>query len=152
MKTCKSEGCNSRVFGGGYCLRHQTQREKPTMRKRISIREAYEKKRSADRQYYIEAINLNKKKNNGICMCDECGNRIHQPTGSNVAHIISKGANNTLYHDIRNHVILGKGAMFGECDCLWKFDNSGNRLQMRIYDHTESIRELLNYEYYQKKI
>lgn len=100
------------------------------------------------KQYYLEAITANIFKNKGVCLCDECNERISHPKGRNCAHIVGSGANPTLYFDKRNHFILGKGPIFNECDCLWKFDESGEKETMKIYPRYVEIRETLNREYY----
>ena len=98
--------------------------------------------------YYRQAIALNIIKNKSVCRCDECGSPIKHPTGRNVCHIIGSGANKELYLDKRNNFILGKGEMFGECNCGWSFDESGEKSEMEIYPKYLEIRETLNREYY----
>lgn len=105
----------------------------------------------ADREYYAKAIHANIVKNKGRCRCDECDHKIDYPIGRNVAHLIGKGANLALYHDIRNHVILGKGPMFNECNCLWKLDESGEWEEMKLAEHIKQVKQQLTNEYYTKK-
>lgn len=104
-----------------------------------------------DREYYAKAIHANIVKNKGRCKCDECGREIKYPIGRNVAHLIGKGANLALYHDIRNHVILGKGEMFNECNCLWILDESGEWEKMKLAEHIKQVKQQLTKEYYNKK-
>lgn len=104
-----------------------------------------------DREYYAKAIHANIIKNKGRCKCDECGHKIDYPIGRNVAHLIGKGANLALYHDIRNHVILGKGEMFNECNCLWILDESGDWEKMKLAEHIKQVKQKLTKEYYTKK-
>lgn len=104
-----------------------------------------------DREYYAKAIHANIVKNKGKCKCDECGHKIDYPIGRNVAHLIGKGANLALYHDIRNHVILGKGEMFNECNCLWILDESGEWEKMKLAEHIKQVKQQLTKEYYTKK-
>jgi len=103
------------------------------------------------KKYYVRALVLNSNKNNGKIRCDECGELIKHPTGSNVCHIVGKGANLTCYFDVRNHFILGKGEMFGECECKQKFDDRGEKKNMKIYEQYLKIRDDLNSGYYNKK-
>lgn len=49
-----------------------------------------------NKEYYAKAIESNKKLNNGVCVCENCPKVISNPTGSNVSHIISAGANAAL--------------------------------------------------------
>jgi hypothetical protein len=104
-----------------------------------------------DRDYYAKSIHANIVKNKGFCRCDECCERIRNPTGRNVAHLIGKGANLALYHDRRNHVILGKGDIYGECNCLWMLDESGEWEKMKLADHIKQVKQQLTNEYYNKK-
>lgn len=104
-----------------------------------------------DREYYAKAIHANIVKNKGRCKCDECGYKIDYPIGRNVAHLIGKGANLALYHDIRNHVILGKGEIFNECNCLWILDESGEWEKMKLAEHIKQVKQQLTKEYYTKK-
>lgn len=105
----------------------------------------------ANNKYYLDAILRNKEKNGGICRCDECGEEIKHPTGRNVAHIIGSGANLALYHKIDNHLILGKGDMFGECNCLFEFDESGRWQQMKVAEHVKEVKQRLTAMYYDNK-
>jgi len=151
-KTCLKEGCNYNRFGGGYCKFHQYLRTDKPVKKLLTRTPIKKKDRSAeiqeDNAYYSRAIQINIKNNNGVCLCQECNHEIKQPVGRNVAHLIGKGANKALYHDIRNHVILGKGEMFGECNCLWKFDESGEWESMKIAKRVIEIKVVLLREYY----
>lgn len=141
--------CGNNVFGGGYCIRHQYLRtdKKPKQVKAVFDKESANENKS----YYAKAIFLNIKKNNGRCKCDECGEDINKPTGRNVCHIIGKGANTALYHDVRNHLVLGKGELFGECNCGWMFDESGSWEEMNVALYARQTKETLNLEYYNRK-
>lgn len=101
-------------------------------------------------QYYLQAILDNQKANDGKCRCDECGNLIAHPTGRNVCHIVGSGANKKLYFDLRNRFILGKGALFNECNCGATFDDKGLKSTMNIFPKYEDIRIRLNNEHYTK--
>lgn len=84
-----------------------------------------------DRQYYAKAILNNITTNKGKVRCEECGQVITTPTGRNVHHIIAGSTDRKLYHDIRNHFILGKGEIFNECNCGPTFDNTTKPMKIR---------------------
>lgn len=119
------------------------------MRGKKPVTESYEdiEWRNKRNKYYLEAITDNIQRN-GICRCDECNNPIRNARGSNVCHIVGAGANKLLYLDKRNNFILGKGQLFGQCDCGVKFDDRGMKETMNIYPRYLEIREILNNEYY----
>lgn len=94
-------------------------------------------------QYYISALLDNWVKNNGVCRCDECRSFIDDPTGRNVSHIISAGANRSLYLDPENNRVLCL-----DCEDKW---TTGDRSTMKIYPNTEEIRIRLTNKYYQNK-
>lgn len=93
-----------------------------------------------DVKYYKLAVAKNINENKGKCICKECGAQIINPTGRNVSHIVARGANPKLYHDITNHFIL-----CFECEFTW---TNGDRTTMKIYPESEKTREKLNYKYY----
>jgi len=140
--------CKSR----GQCIKCSTKykRTKKKTHKKPANSHKRQQQIEDNKKYYAKAIMANIEKNGGVCRCDECGRKISYPIGRNVAHLTGMGSNLTLYHDIRNHVILGKGEMFGECNCLWKFDESGEWEKMKIAEHVKQIKETLDYEYYNK--
>lgn len=151
-KTCKADNCSFNVFGGGYCIRHQyfINDKKPKAIRKTVLKPIIDKEAiTANKSYYAKAIFANIERNKGKCRCDECGREIKTPTGRNVCHIIGKGANTALYHDIRNHLILGKGEIHDECNCGWLFDESGRWHEMKVAEHVKQIKEQLNKEYYQ---
>lgn len=88
-------------------------------------------------QFYKAMINRNIQRNQGVCRCDNCKREIQRPIGRNVAHIISKGADSSLYLNPLNHFILGRGEIFDQCDCLEEFDNGIHRQEMNIYEESE---------------
>jgi 5-methylcytosine-specific restriction endonuclease McrA len=93
-----------------------------------------------NQEYYANAIAANKKKNYGLCVCENCSKTIPNPKGSNVSHIVSAGANTALYLDIENHFIL-----CGVCEAVWScFDKT----TMNIYKESEERRIRLNHKYY----
>lgn len=94
-------------------------------------------------QYYKRCIAENIIKNKDCARCDNCGEKIRKPTGRNVGHIISSGANSRLYHEPLNHFMLGKGELFGECGCLHEFDEGTDRQSMNIYEESERRRTYL---------
>lgn len=98
--------------------------------------------------YYRQAIGRNILKNKGVSKCDECGEPIKSPNGRNVCHLIGSNANPALYLDPENHLILGKGPLYGECDCGWKFDESGERETMKIWPVAAERIERLNFKYH----
>lgn len=103
------------------------------------------KKKSAEivksKAYYELAINQNKKQNRGKCICENCGDEIKNPTGRNVSHIISGGANSALYLDMLNHFIL---CFF--CENTW---TNEDKTTMGIYEESEIRKEKLNHKYYE---
>lgn len=101
-----------------------------------------QRKIQRNKNYYRWAIAANIAKNNGKCICEECGTEIPYPTGANVSHIVAGGANNMLYDDPINHEILCK-----PCEDIW---TNGERSKMRIFPETEAIREELNLKHYTK--
>lgn len=104
----------------------------PTKKQQDSIK--------TSKQYYRSAIESNVAQNKGKCVCENCDVIIAAPTGSNVSHIISKGANRALYFDPINHFILCM-----TCEACWtSFDKS----QMAIYAESEERRIEINKRYY----
>jgi hypothetical protein len=95
-----------------------------------------------NKEYYAKAIESNKKLNNGVCVCENCPKVISNPTGSNVSHIISAGANAALYLDKLNHFIL-----CAACEGVWTMQD---KTTMNIYPKSEERRIKLNNKYYKK--
>lgn len=75
-------------------------------------------------------------------------NPLGEKHGRAVCHIISGGANGALYLEPENHFVLGRGELFGECNCGWKFDESGERETMKIWPVAAERIERLNRRYY----
>jgi hypothetical protein len=94
----------------------------------------------ASKEYYRLAIASNIAQNKGKCICEECGNQIKEPSGSNVSHIVSKGANRELYLDPLNHFIL--------CDIHEGHWTMHDKTTMNIYHESEERRINLNHKYY----
>ncbi len=97
-------------------------KKEPTPIRKLSDEKRAEIKRS--KMYYLEALVSNIKKNGKAC-CDECGMKIIRPNGSNVCHVIGKGADLRMYYEKTNNVILGKGWV-GECNCKVKLTMRGS--------------------------
>jgi hypothetical protein len=95
-----------------------------------------------NKEYYLKAIERNKKQNKGLCVCENCAKTIKTPTGSNVSHIISAGANAALYLDMLNHFIL-----CDVCEGVWTMHD---KTLMAIYNESEERRIKLNHKYYNK--
>lgn len=106
--------------------------KKPTAKQSDSIK--------ASKEYYRIAIAANMAQNKGKCICEECGCVIANPTGSNVSHIVSKGANRELYLDPLNHFIL--------CDIDEGHWTMHDKTKMNIYPESEERRIELNHKYY----
>jgi len=146
LKPCK--GCDklSYIWARGKCKPCALKEKPPKKIQPVSEKKKQEIKTS--NQYYRWAIDKNIIKNKGVCRCDECGEEIKSPSGRNICHIVSGGANKALYLEPINHFILGKGETFGECSCGWKYDESGEKEKMNIYPRHVEVREILNNKYY----
>lgn len=94
--------------------------------------------------FYRRAIEENMIKYGGKCRCEECHEVISRPTGSNVSHLISKGANAALYFHSLNYFIF-----CFRCEQL--FSNEGKRSTMNVYPVFLNRHELLNKEHYSIK-
>lgn len=145
---CRNEGLiltNSRRL----CQTCERKRKPP---KPICKRaEKKEKEIKDSNKYYLDRIIDNIKRNLGTCRCDNCTDKINDPLlakGSIVCHIISFGANASLYLDSENSWILGRGPLFKECNCKWVFDESGKRESMKIFAETEARKVRLKAKYY----
>ena len=130
-------GCKSR----GQCVncsnKYKMARRKPPKSKSAP------KNIVANKEYYARQIAANIIKNGGVCRCDNCFVRIAHPTGRNVSHIVSAGANIALYHeDINNYILCAL------CEDIW---TSGDKTVMRIYEESEQRRMELNLKYYAQK-
>lgn len=90
--------------------------------------------------------------NNGHVFCENCGVIIENPTGGNVSHIISKGADTRLYHHVMNQFILckiGDNKLDWGNSCHLKWEN-GDRKEMRIYNEAVIRKEYLYQELLKK--
>src|SRR6478609_4313013 len=116
-----TNGCFRRLYG----RKKAAPTKKSSERQKVAI--------SENKAYYARAIAANIIKNKGVCRCDECGMEIKSPSGRSVCHIISAALNKALYHEPENYVILGRGPLFNECKCGWKFDESGRADEMKIW-------------------
>lgn len=72
-------------------------------------------------------------------VCEECGRPIRNPKAINVSHIISRGADARMAHDVRNVNILCP-----EHHAEWE---NGKRTQMRIYPKNRKTIEQLKKDY-----
>jgi hypothetical protein len=118
----------------------------PLKRSQTKIKQITSKqveKRKKDNEYYQEAIEINKQKNGGECICENCFDPIQHPRGINVSHIISKGANLALYHDLLNHFIL-----CFRCEGIWTANNGGEKTEMLIFPESEERKQVLTLKYY----
>jgi len=88
-----------------------------------------------DKQYYKLALELNASKNQGDVVCEECGIVIPYPNDRNVCHVIGKGADIRLYHEIENHFVLCYRHVLQE--------ESHHRKTMRIYPEWQKKRDKL---------
>lgn len=129
-KKCSSCGKETFLFGRGMC------------------KFCYKCKPSPKR---IEQLKLNKKYYALIISrfpdrrCQECDDEVKRPTGYNVSHIVSAGANIALYLDERNSFFL--------CRLHHNQWESGlsreeQRSSMKIYEEAMRRREVLTNEYY----
>lgn len=156
LKTCAYPGCTSNhIWKKSLCKYHSQKLTPPKLLKRVAIKAKPFKQSDKSKKkqmeaikdanvYYKKAIAQNIINNKGKCLCDECGSEILNPTGSNVSHLISKGANAALYFHTLNHFIF--------CfDCEQLFSNMGKREMMNIYAQFEVTHELLNNQYYESK-
>lgn len=140
--TAKHEGCGEygliTTRSRALCVKCEYERkpQKP-------IRRPKPKNLVENKAYYAKKIAHNIIINNGICVCENCDRTIKHPTGRNVSHIISAGANITLYLDDKNSYIL-----CSICEDVW---TSGDKTTMRIYEDSERRRMALNLKYYTKK-
>lgn len=123
------------------------QKKPKTPLKRTAIKVKVTSKQRAkiklNKEYYVKAIAANIRLNNGLCVCENCPTVIHNPTGSNVSHIISAGANTALYLDKLNHFIL-----CAICEGIWTMHD---KTTMNIYPESEERRIKLNRKYYERK-
>lgn len=101
-------------------------------------------------RYYKEAIIDNQSRNEEKVHCDECSAVLLQEKGHpgrNVCHIVPW---RSTYLDKRNHFILGKGELFGQCRCGILFDDEGGKEKMKIYPRYVEIKTVLTLEYYSR--
>jgi hypothetical protein len=123
------------------------EKKKPGPLKRTPIKTKVTAKQRAkiklNKEYYVKSIANNIKLNNGVCVCENCPTIIKNPTGSNVSHIISAGANAALYLDKLNHFILCE-----ICEGIWTMHD---KTTMNIYPESEERRIKLNHKYYNQR-
>ena len=91
-------------------------------------------------EYVKDKINYELSRNNGKVCCAECGvlitdTYVPKKLGFNVAHIISKGADPSLYFIRENSIILCRQHHM-------QFDH-GIKTQMQIFEDTERIKMML---------
>lgn len=97
------------------------------------------KKIKESNDYYQKQIQKNIDRN-GECLCDNCGVTIPNPTGRNVSHIISKGANVALYYEEDNNFILCL-----PCEDIW---TNGDKTKMHIFPESKTRTFNLLNKYY----
>lgn len=106
--------------------------------KKVSAKKA--KQIVASNKYYRIKIEGNILRNKGVCRCENCNDEIKNPVGRNVSHIISSGANATLYLDLTNSYVL-----CDKCEAEW---TSGSRTSMKIWPDAKETIDRLNHKYY----
>lgn len=145
---CSHPGCYKRANSKGYCPQHRPQPvkgERSVKEKKVYKWKVKPSVIVESNKYYFAAIEANRKANNGVCVCEECGEPIYYPKGRNVSHIVGKGNNETLYFNPENHCIL--------CNNCEKWWTSGRgkltRKDMKIWPKCEEIYQRLTLKYYQ---
>jgi uncharacterized protein with PIN domain len=131
-KGCGNKGLimtNSRQL----CTVCESRRKRPktivkqTSKQRIKIQD--------NKAFYARFI-----ENHPTKCCDECGEPIHNPTGSNVSHVVAGGTNPAVYDDPRNAFLLCQ-----RCENVW---TSEDRTKMKLWTLAQSVRtEVLNDHY-----
>ena len=137
-KLCNVIGCEYLVWARGKCKRHDAFGKIPEPIRRVSDKKSKFIKDS--KIYYDVAIQTNIAKNNGKCICENCQKEIKSPKGINVSHIISGGANITLYLEPLNNFILCR-----ECENQW---TNVNPKAMGIWQEAQRRKTILNNKYY----
>lgn len=142
-KQCKC-GCGNSgyIWAKGMLKYCYLKYNKPKPITKVSAKKRNEIIKSND--YYRAAIEANINRNKGICVCEECGATIRYPKGRNVSHIISAGANKSLYFDILNQNVL--------CLKCVELEESGDKRTMKLYNQREQIKQQLTSKYYERKI
>jgi 5-methylcytosine-specific restriction endonuclease McrA len=148
VKTASCISCQKfrKVNSRGYCSEcipepikgPRTAKKTPTRINKITTKQS--KKIKSANNYYSKAIQDNINRNQGKCICENCKEPIHHPTGSNVSHIVAKGRNEALYLDKLNHFILCQG-----CECIW---TNGERSKMGIYAESQERKVTLLRKHY----
>jgi 5-methylcytosine-specific restriction endonuclease McrA len=131
-KLCKC-GCGKEgyIWARGYLKGHEPVKPKPirkvTPKQREKIKE--------NKEFYAEFIERHPTK-----CCDECGEPIHKPTGSNVSHIIPNQANPALYLNFKNAYLLCQ-----TCENQW---TRVDPTKMKLWPDAQKRRtELMNKHY-----
>lgn len=137
------------VVRAGHCqrCRDEINKEKKKERKRVKedvqhgldqIFKNKNKNANADSRFYKRI--LDKWETDGELYCKECGIPIEEPSASNVAHILSRGAFPQLRHDPENVICL--------CfDCHFQLDH-GDPTTMELYDYLQRLKEDLKRKAY----
>lgn len=119
MKSCNAPECTNRVFGKGYCKKHQYLRDdlKASLIKRANARKeaAAEKKREVTMKVlearlwkvFSEYIRLRDADHNGFCKCFTCSN-IRYWRDMDCGHGIGRQHKGTKYNEQNNHAQCGK--------------------------------------------
>ena len=144
-KTCIEPGCTYPVWARKRCKMHDTKINPPKKIKSVKDPKEKAEKIAENKAYYRKMIGLNIIKNKGVCRCDECDGKILKPSGRNVAHILPDSTYPEAYLDELNSFILGKG--FGECECLYKFDDSAKCTEMNIWLVAQQRKSKLKQKY-----
>lgn len=141
---CASEYMEKKAAGE---LEERIERNKAKLEESIEeLKERIEK----FQDYVKDKINYELKENGGKVCCAECGvtitdTFIPQKLGFNVAHIISKGADPSLYFIRENSIILCRHHHM-------QFDH-GIKSEMRVFEETEKMKlEIMNDPEYFKNL
>lgn len=136
-KICKSCEKEDYIFSQGKCVRCAKKSYEKVSKLSSKTKESIK----ASKIYYQVQLDSNKVKNKGKCICEECNKEIKEPSGRNVSHIISAGANKALYLEPLNNFILCV-----PCHHRWEFED---RQAMNIYPEAMERKEKLTLKYYQ---
>jgi len=132
IKGCGNNGLiatNSRRL----CTTCESRRRQPKSILKVSPRQR--EKIRENKQFYADFI-----ENHPTKCCDECGDIIRNPTGSNVSHIVAGGTNPAVYSDPQNAFLLCQ-----TCEGIW---TTKDRTKMKLWPLAQSIRtEVLNRHY-----
>lgn len=127
-KICKSCGHERYIFAKGMCQPCQPKKK---------IKNGNKNART-NSDFYQSVILENKGR-----PCEECGCEIPFPSATNVSHIITRGANDALRSDRRNHRWYCH-----RCHHRYEY---GDRLGMRTNEQNQNIKIILLNEYYNSK-